>query len=508
MTFCASTFRVFMPRSLLPTLIMAFPLNSVVLRTLAQCDLFATLALANTSKTFHNFIYDNVIGVSELTIFLRKNQYALHHDAKSGGKFFSKSEINLLLHAFRTLERSQCASLYQKALPFLGVLMEHLPYWNFFCENELPDDWFYLVNHDRITKEDIEIFYCYRLVDSWMHDPLRFTPLEGHLDILHSHHGVLAQVFLNGDFLFCSEYVSDLGKCMHLARSWYKEPYTKYEGPRKFRPPRRTAEQEYMVAQISIIRAAAKAENLSHHLEKQCLTGYIIHHFEQWDNDDSDLRGRLDIKHQRFFRTMFDNDRWSELWDKVELGAWYAYAISKWGHDWLTDLLDKAFGRNDIETLLLMFLGAHRWGDEILRNQVELHDGGSNGWRCCQKGSSGETKFISEKVSGLSGADKISLIRGILRRAPEDGVCPYLGAHVLKHIICSNTAEFDHLLSIFLDEIIGTKLQYVFELSLSAGIVSYETEKGKLDLELPLSTKYLPDLVKQDLRLVELLSHP
>jgi hypothetical protein len=307
--------------------------------------------------------------------------------------------------------------------------------------------------------------------------------------------------------LFCRECVSDLCKCVRLARSWHEE-HTKYEGPRKFRPPRRTAEQEYVIAQISIIRAAAKAENLSRHLQKQCLTGYIIHHFDQWDEDDSDFRKRLDIKHKSFFRTMFDNDQWSELWDKSELGAWYAYAMTQWGHDWLTDLLDKAFGRNgnDFETLLWMFLGAHRWGDEILRDQVELHDGGSNCWRCCQKSSSGETTFISEKVAGLSSGQKIGLIRGILRRAPEHGVCAYLGAHVLKYIICSNMAKFDHLLSIFLYEIIGTKLQYTFELSLSAGIVSYETEKGKLDLELPLSIKYLSELVKRDLRLVELLS--
>jgi hypothetical protein len=484
---------------------MAFPLNRAVLSHLAECDLFAALALANISKTLHDFIYDTVVGVSELTTFLRKNQYALHHDANSEVKSFTKPEIKLLLHAFRTLQRSQPASLYQKALPLLGVLMGQVPYRNFFGETDLPDDWFYSVDDDRITKRTVEMFYSYLLVPSWMHGAQRFVPLQGVYPSLHPHHDFLAGIFLKRDFLFCREYLSDLFTCMHLALPWFEED-TKYEGPRKFRPPRRTAEQEYLFTKISNIRTAAKETNLNRHLEKQCLTGYLIHHFDQWDKDDPDLRKRLDIKHKRFFRTIFDNDQWSELWNKSELGAWYAYAMTKWGHDWLSDLLDKDFGTNILETLVWIFLGAHRWGDKVLRDEVELHDGGSNSWRCCQNGSAGETIFISGKISGLSSADKIRLVRGILRRAPEHGVCSYLGAHVFKYIICSKMAEFDHLLSIFLDQIIGTKLQYVFELSLSAGIVSYETEKGKLDLELPLSTKYLSKLVRQDLRLVELLS--
>src|SRR5438046_7329879 len=61
---------------------MTFPLNHVVLSRLAEIDLFAVLALADTSSILHQFIHDKVLTTSLLCHFLQEHQYVLHHDAK------------------------------------------------------------------------------------------------------------------------------------------------------------------------------------------------------------------------------------------------------------------------------------------------------------------------------------------------------------------------------------------------------------------------------------------
>src|SRR5215471_16127477 len=61
---------------------MTFALNHVALTRLAEINIFAILALADTSATLRKFIHDEVITTSLLRHFLKEHQYVLHHDAK------------------------------------------------------------------------------------------------------------------------------------------------------------------------------------------------------------------------------------------------------------------------------------------------------------------------------------------------------------------------------------------------------------------------------------------
>jgi hypothetical protein len=192
------------------------------------------------------------------------------------------------------------------------------------------------------------------------------------------------------------------------------------------------------------------------------------------------------------------------LWSKAELGVWYAFAMAKWGYHWMEKLIAKDF--SDLkETLIWLFLGAHGWGHPSVHKHSDSIDP-YLGW-CCRVSNASEIDFISASVSDFSKAQRLTLMRGILRRAPEHGVCRYLGSYIFQYIISSDMETFDELLSALLDEIVDTKMQSVFEFAVSIGILTYEAENGKrFDLAIPISKGYGSKLIRRELRLYEFLS--
>jgi hypothetical protein len=477
---------------------MPFPLNYVFLRALAQWDLLSTLALANTSKTLHDFIYETVLGTFGLISFLRRNQYALHHDSGSDVRLFTKAEIGLLLYAFKILQMSQGELLYQMTLPFIGPLISCLP-WNSFMKVEVSPQADVLIGEEKILGDHFNYLYKSRLDTCWMHRPFRFLHLGG-LFYLNPLHDSLAEVYLKCDMLFCKDYVSDLIKCQELGEPWYSSgPRLKKKGKgrKTIKPPRRTVEQE-ILGQINIIRAAAKERNFGDVLEKHCLTGYLFENFCR-DNDD------LDTKHKEAFQTLFNQKEWMQLWDKSELGAWYAFAMAMWGYTWMEKLIAKDFSDLE-ETLVWLFLGAHGWGHPPVHmhsdSKVDVYLGG-----CCHGSNYGEVDFLKASVSDLSKAQRLALMRRILRRAPEYGACRYLGAYIFQYIVCLDMETFDEFLSVLLYEIVDTKLQSAFEFAVSTALsICEDVNEEPYDLALPLSKAYRSKLIRRELRLFELLS--
>lgn len=83
---------------------MTFALNRVVLSYLAETDLFAVLALADTSSTLHQFIHDQVVTTSLLRRFLQEHQYVLHHDANYF-RLLPRQHVVWLYRAFEKLRQ-------------------------------------------------------------------------------------------------------------------------------------------------------------------------------------------------------------------------------------------------------------------------------------------------------------------------------------------------------------------------------------------------------------------
>jgi hypothetical protein len=113
---------------------MPFPLNAAFLNRLAELDFLATLALTDVSGSLHHFILDQVINVSLLTGFLKKNKKALIFDVddRTGSKFrktVTAQEIILLARACTALQRRMDHDeLYAAMKDYLAILLRTCPF--------------------------------------------------------------------------------------------------------------------------------------------------------------------------------------------------------------------------------------------------------------------------------------------------------------------------------------------------------------------------------------------
>src|SRR6266496_853575 len=118
---------------------MPFPLNHVVLSTLADNDLLAVLALMDVSSSLRQFILDQVLTSSVFCRCLRENQYVLHHDAKFG-KLIPVEHVAWLCRAFETLRKRHGQLFYDETFGLLGPLLGRLPFEAFQNAPGIPRD--------------------------------------------------------------------------------------------------------------------------------------------------------------------------------------------------------------------------------------------------------------------------------------------------------------------------------------------------------------------------------
>ena len=165
-------------------------------------------------------------------------------------------------------------------------------------------------------------------------------------------------------------------------------------------------------------------------------------------------------------------------------------------------LINKSFGNNR-ETILWLFLGAHSW---LHQDNVQFDPKAFQGVvSCCQFVDYGkERDYINELVGSVSQTDRVRLIKQIVQRAPEFGVCSYLGSYIFNYFVIRDKAEANLMLSVLLEEITMSRLQYIFEFAISAAVAQYQRTEIT-SIEFTMSEKYGDKLMRTELDLYKLL---
>jgi hypothetical protein len=190
-----------------------------------------------------------------------------------------------------------------------------------------------------------------------------------------------------------------------------------------------------------------------------------------------------------------------EMWTPAELGWWFAFGLTQWPE--VTQRLINTSFKSKSETLIWLFLGAHHWFHTF---QLDRWDSDESNNYCCPTMSHGcEREFIMEYISSVSPEDRIWIVRQIVRRAPEFGVCRELGANLFSYFVVHDLTHADIVLSTLLDEICDSRLQYIFEYAISLAITEYQHENGVILLKLEMSRKYMNSLLRRDTELYSLL---
>jgi hypothetical protein len=202
---------------------MTFSLNRVVLSCLAEIDLLAVLALADTSSTLRQFIHDQVLTSSLLSRYLRGDQYVLHHDAQYS-RLIPSQQVAYLVRAFETLRsrNSETAKrIYDESIGCFGPLLGLIPFDTFRQSPPLPDD-LSIPDHDRngrpqkYTIEKAYWDYFDRLIKSWIHSPRYLYDAGDTFLGFYDFHQKYAHNYLREDFLSCKRYIDDFNTCYRL----------------------------------------------------------------------------------------------------------------------------------------------------------------------------------------------------------------------------------------------------------------------------------------------------
>ena len=473
---------------------MVFALNRVVLSSIAEINLFAVLALADTSATFRKFIHDQVITTSILCRFLREHQYLLHHDADYF-HLVPRQHVVWLCRSFETLrqrdsETAKC--LDDDTFGILYPLLSLIPFKVFkSITTALPAD-LSIPEHEWNGKsvlgnynlEMAHLDYSVRLGLSWLHEP-RYLLVNGDtLRGFYDFHESYAGNYLREDFLFCKKYLDDFNTCYRLLNS--KGPFERWHR----RPP--------MLAKVVKIRESFGTKNLSFLVQKRCIQAVI----DDWYL--SPRRLRMKTTSAEDFKSLMGSQGWSEMWNESELGWWYSLGLWQFGRDCVEFLIDQSF-KDTRQALIWLFLGAHRW----FRPKANRWD--ENEYRhfsgCCSvvDYSGCERDYLVDLVASLSREDRVWTMRQIIRKAPEYGVCRSLGANVFNYFILHNPSEVDTMMCILLEEIIGSPLQYLLEYAISIAIGEYRSTEGAPPLVFDEACKFIPKLLRKDLDFCSLL---
>ena len=472
---------------------MPFPLNRVVMNALAEVDLLGTLMLAGTSGSLHRFIFGQVVTTSILFRFLREHQYVLFHDTYD--HLFSNQEVACLHRASEELQKRHGESLYDVFVGVLAPLLGRTPLKVFqkspgvTLEISIPNP----PDHKGrpggcFTFTDVWFCYGQRLKTSFLHRPEYMHDSAQLEQGFYGFHASTPNPFLREDFLFSKRYIDDFNRCLQLSR--FAAPYL------AFSKIPDGEENRLILDGVKKIRETCAEHGLSSLLEQACIKGAVHHH----------LRPSRFYKQQvssHTFCTLFELPGWMEMWTPAELGSWFAIGLSQYGIKPVETLIDQAF-KNTREALVWLFLGAHSWFHETEKRKEDEDEVDSR--FCCGWMTIGfESEFISERMASISRDDRIWVLEQIIRRAPEFQSCRDLGANLFNYFVVRDFTESDIMLSILIDEISYSRLQYLFEYAISLAIDEYR-RRNKAPLEFKAVRRFANKLLRKDMNLYILLT--
>ena len=111
----------------------------------------------------------------------------------------------------------------------------------------------------------------------------------------------------------------------------------------------------------------------------------------------------------------------------------------------------------------------------------------------------------AECVGSLSQPNRIWVIEQLVRRAPEFGACRDLSANIFNYFVASDCGA-DLMLTTLLTEICNTRLQYLFEYSISIAIAEHKLRENSSALNFQMARKYKFKLLCPETNLYFLLS--
>ena len=191
------------------------------------------------------------------------------------------------------------------------------------------------------------------------------------------------------------------------------------------------------------------------------------------------------------FQTMFEQPGYPQSWSTSQLGVLFARGLSWWGLEggaessFMGNLINRHF-RDLKEALVWLFLGAHDWyhGNTIAAPSEPVTSRNA----CCLHTSPGREKLYLERtLVSLQREDRQWILEQILRRAPEFGVCRYLGANLFNYFVLDpfdfnrpkDVDEADMMFSTILREIRASRSRKVIEFAIVCVITEYGRKKWR-----------------------------
>jgi hypothetical protein len=188
---------------------------------------------------------------------------------------------------------------------------------------------------------------------------------------------------------------------------------------------------------------------------------------------------------------MFEQSGHLQSWGTPQLGVLFAHGLSRWGLDggaessFMGDLINRHF-RDLKEALVWLFLGAHDWyhGKTIARTSEPVTSRNA----CCLDISPGREKvYLERTLVSLQREDRQWILEQILHRAPEFGVCRYLGATLFNYFVLDpfdfnrpkDVDEADIMFSTILREIRASRSRKVIEFAIVCVITEYGRKKWR-----------------------------
>ena len=471
---------------------MPFPLNRVIMNALAEVDLLEVLKLASTSSSLHRFIFEQVVTISSLYRFLREHQYALFHDTYD--HLFSNQEVACMHEAFEELRRRHGESLYGKFVNVLAPLLGRTPLQVFQKSPAVTLDIRVPNPPDHkgrpggfFTFTEVYFSYSQRLKTSFLHRPEYMHDSGQLVQGFYGFHASTPNPFLREDFLFCKQYIDDFNRCIHLSLS--AAPYLAL-------PMIPGEDSRVLLDGVKNIQEICKEHGLSSLLERACIKGALHIYLQPSRFDPQQVSLHT-------FRGLFEVPGRMEMWTPAEFGSWYAIGLSQYGIKGVEALIDQSF-KNTREMLVWLFLGAHNWFHETEKRKEDEDEVDSR--HCCDWMTIGfESEFVNERMSSISRDDRIWILEQIIRRASEFQSCRDLGANLFNYFVVRDFAEADVMLSILIDEISYSRLQYLFEYAISIAVDEYR-RRNKAPLEFKVARRFVDRLMRKDLNLYILLT--
>ena len=301
-------------------------------------------------------------------------------------------------------------------------------------------------------------------------------------------HASTPNPFLREDFLFCKRYIDDFNRCLDLSLS--AVPY------RALPKIPHGEENRLILDGVKKIRETCAEHGLSSLFEQACIKGALHVYLRPSRFDQQQVSSHT-------FCALFELPGWMEMWTPAEFGSWYAIGLSQYGIEDVETLIDQSF-KNTREALVWLFLGAHNWFHETEKRKEDEDEIDSR--HCCEWMTIGfESEFVSERMASISRDDRIWVLEQIIRRAPEFQSCRDLGANLFNYFVVRDFTEADIMLSILIDEISYSRLQYLFEYAISIAIDEYR-RRNKAPLEFKAARRFADKLMRKDMNLYILLT--